>query len=60
MPGGYTKGVLTMNLKENNITANYGKQEYIEAIDKIMARCDDIELLDFIYQILVKSEKTTA
>lgn len=44
-----------MKVKENNITANYGKQEYIEAIDKIMVRCDDIELLDFVYQFLVKS-----
>ena len=45
-----------MNVKENNITANYGKQEYIEAIDKIMARCDDIALIDLVYQLLVKSE----
>ena len=44
-----------MNVKENNITANYDKQEYIEAIDKIMARCDDIELLDFIMQLLQKN-----
>lgn len=44
-----------MKVKENNITANYGKQEYIEAIDKIMAGCDEIELLDFVYQFLVKS-----
>lgn len=53
--GGYIKGDLTMKVKENNITANYGKQEYIKAIDKIMAGCDEIELLDFVYQILVKS-----
>lgn len=44
-----------MNVKENNIMADYGKQEYIEAIDKIIVNCDDIELLDFVYQFLVKS-----
>lgn len=44
-----------MSVKEKDAA-----QTYIEAIDKIMARCDDIELLDLIYQILVKSEKTTA
>lgn len=48
-----------MNIKEKDTAQTY-KGAYVEAIDKIMARCDDIELLDFIYQILVKSEKTTA
>ena len=40
-----------MSVKEKDAA-----QTYIESIDKIMARCDDIELLDLIYQILVKSE----
>lgn len=33
------------------------KNEYIEAITKELERCDDIELLDFIHQLLVKSRK---
>ena len=48
-----------MSIKEKDVAQTY-KEAYVEAIDEIMARCDDIELLDFIYQILVKSEKTTA
>lgn len=32
------------------------KHEYIEAINKAMERTDDIPLLDFIYQILIKHE----
>lgn len=33
------------------------KTEYIEAITKELEKCDDIELLDFMYQLLVKSLK---
>lgn len=32
------------------------KQEYIQAIDKLMTENEDIGLLDFIYQLLVKSK----
>jgi hypothetical protein len=31
------------------------KQEYIEAISTLMQECEDIALLDLIYQLLVKS-----
>ena len=48
-----------MSIKEKDTAQTY-KEAYVEAIDKIIARCDDIELLDFIYQFLVKSEKTTS
>lgn len=33
------------------------KNEYIDAITKELKESNDIELLDFIYQLLVKSKK---
>ena len=36
------------------------KQEYIEAIDKLMKETRDIELLNLIYQILKKSKERVA
>ena len=35
------------------------KEQYIEAINQAMSRTDDIGLLDFIYQLLSKSEDVT-
>jgi len=34
------------------------KEEYIEYINKQLEKCEDIELLDLIFQLLVKSNKT--
>ena len=33
------------------------KEQYIEAINQVMSRTEDIELLDFVYQLLSKSEE---
>ena len=33
------------------------KEQYIEAINQAMSRTEDIGLLDFIYQLLSKSEE---
>ena len=33
------------------------KEQYIEAINQVMSRTEDIELLDFVYQVLSKSEE---
>lgn len=35
------------------------KEQYIEAINQAMSRTEDIELLDFIYQLLSKKEGAT-
>ncbi len=32
------------------------KEEYIQAIDRLMAESEDIELFDLIFQLLVKSK----
>ena len=32
------------------------KEEYIEQINQAMNRTEDLALLDFIYQLLIKSE----
>ena len=34
---------------------NKMKHEYIEAINKLLEECNDIELLDLIHQLLIKS-----
>lgn len=33
------------------------KRYYIDLVGRQMAECDDVELLDFIYRLLVKSNK---
>lgn len=33
------------------------KKFYAERIDELVQKCDDIELLDFIYQLMVKESK---
>ena len=33
------------------------KEQYIEAINQAMNRTEDLALLDFIYQLLIKSEE---
>lgn len=48
-----------MTAKENEIMLNHYKSDYIENIDKALNRCNDIGLLDFIYQLLIKSEKAS-
>ena len=35
------------------------KEEYILAICKLLHKCDDLELLDLLYQLLNKSVKQT-
>lgn len=32
------------------------KQEYIDAINKLLEECNDIELLDLVHKILIKSK----
>lgn len=32
------------------------KQEYIEAINKLMTESEDVELLDFVFQLMLKSK----
>lgn len=36
------------------------KHEYIERIDLLMADCQDIAMLDFIFQLLIKSKGATS
>lgn len=36
------------------------KQEYIEKITDIVSQCDDLSMLDFVYQLLYKTQKQTA
>jgi len=33
------------------------REEYIQSIEKMLHRCDDISLLDFIFQLLQKSQE---
>ena len=34
-------------------------QEYKEAINELLQKCEDTSLLDFIYQLLYKSQETS-
>ena len=40
-----------MNVKDNNSQIYF----YKKAINEIVERCDDVDLLDFVFQFLVKS-----
>lgn len=31
------------------------KEQYIESIDKLLLKCNDLALLDLVFQLLVKS-----